>query len=90
MPGSAFDTQTTAPWIGTGSDSQAAGVAAPLGLQEMLQLPAEEAGVVMFSGEFRLSGGATAFVDFFTADFIDVNYKPGLLLSSHAPATLVK
>ena len=89
MPGSAFDTQTTAPWIGTGTDSQAAGLPAPMTLHEIMHLPGEEAGVVMFSGEFRLSDGATAFVDFFTADFIEATYKPSLLLSQDAPATML-
>ena len=45
-----------------------------------MQLNSLEVGVVLFSGEFRLSQGATAFREFLVTDFLD----EGLDFLSHS------
>ena len=80
MPGSNIDTQTTAPWVGQGSqDSSELPLATIANLQE---LPPAELGPVMFDGQARLSPGAEGLKDYFLSEFPDCMMKHDLELDS--------
>ena len=70
----ALETQSTVPWAGLGTDSpECSGRAPAMPLHEVMLLNSLELGVVLFSGEFRLSRGTTAFKDFLLGEFLEDN-----------------
>ena len=73
LSGSALDTQSTASWVGMGPapEDSPSGVLPAMPLHELLSLPKEEIGVVLWSEEFRLSPGSKAFGDFWKCEFME-------------------